>query len=112
MENSSTPSVMVWSALRVLLVALIFIAPVFVPSVLLSAPLSKTILPPVTDLPADNLILPPVLELPSPTDTIILPPIPLVDLPVDSTIPPLMLLLVPDVIETEPLFVPSPARRV
>ena len=29
MENSSTPSVMVWSALRVLLVALIFIAPVF-----------------------------------------------------------------------------------
>ena len=30
MENSSTPSVMVWSALRVLLVALIFIAPVFV----------------------------------------------------------------------------------
>ena len=28
MENSSTPSVMVWSALRVLLVALIFIAPV------------------------------------------------------------------------------------
>ena len=30
MENSSTPSVMVWSAVRVLLVALIFIAPVFV----------------------------------------------------------------------------------
>ena len=29
MENSSTPSVMVWSALRVLLVALIFIVPVF-----------------------------------------------------------------------------------
>ena len=29
MENSSTPSVMVWSALRVILVALIFIAPVF-----------------------------------------------------------------------------------
>tara|TARA_B100001250_G_C19328360_1_gene583547 strand:+ start:154 stop:270 length:117 start_codon:yes stop_codon:yes gene_type:complete len=30
MENSSTPSVMVWSAVRVLVVALIFTAPVFV----------------------------------------------------------------------------------
>jgi hypothetical protein len=30
MENSSTPSVMVWSALRVLLAALICMAPIFV----------------------------------------------------------------------------------
>ena len=29
MENSSSPSVVVWSAIRVMLVALIFIAPVF-----------------------------------------------------------------------------------
>jgi len=30
MENSSTPSVMVWSALRVLLAALICMAPIFI----------------------------------------------------------------------------------